>query len=140
MGDLSEMSAANLFVIRDGVATTPDPSQNLLEGITRKVVTNYLREKLGLTVEARAIDRTELYSADEIVVCGTGVGVAWVASLDHRPIGTGKLGRVAAALQAYYDDVTRARVKPPGIDARAVYPPRANVVREDVTVAEAVRV
>ncbi|HEY6234158.1 MAG TPA: branched-chain amino acid transaminase [Candidatus Elarobacter sp.] len=121
-GHVSEATAANVFVVRDGVATTPDLSQNLLEGVTRKVVSRFVREELGLTVDARAIDRTELYEADEIIVCGTGVGIAWTASLDHRTIGTGRIGPVAAKLQAYYDDVTRARITRPDIDARAVYP------------------
>ncbi|HTD35476.1 MAG TPA: branched-chain amino acid transaminase [Candidatus Elarobacter sp.] len=120
-GHVSEMSAANVFVVRDGVATTPDLSQNLLEGVTRKLVTRCLREA-GIPVESRAIDRTELYSADEIVVCGTGVGIAWAKSLDHRTIGTGTIGPVAKRLQAYYDDVTRGRVRHPEIDARPVYP------------------
>jgi branched-chain amino acid aminotransferase len=124
-GHVSEVSAANLFVVRDGVAATPDLSQNLLEGVTRNVVTRFIREDLGVAVHARAIDRTELYEADEIVVCGTGVGVAWTASLDHRTIGTGRIGPVAAAVRAFYDDVTRARVTRPGIDARPVYGPSA---------------
>jgi branched-chain amino acid aminotransferase len=121
-GHVSEASAANLFVLRDGVATTPDPSQNLLEGITRSLVTRYLHDELGLTVESRSIDRTELYSADEILVCGTGVGVAWVQRLDHRTIGSGKMGHVATRLRAFYDDVTRGRLLRPGVDARPVYP------------------
>jgi len=120
-GHVSEASAANLFVVRDGVATTPDISQNLLEGVTRALVTRYLRDELGMAVESRAIDRTELYSADEIVACGTGVGIAWVKSLDHRTIGTGRIGPVAEGLRAYYDDVTRGRIGRPGVDARAVY-------------------
>jgi branched-chain amino acid aminotransferase len=120
-GHVSEVSTANVFVVRDGVATTPDLSQNLLEGVTRKVVTRFIRDELGMTVESRAIDRTELYEADEIVVCGTGVGTAWTASLDHRTIGTGTIGPVAAAVRAFYDDVTRARITRPGIDARPVY-------------------
>ena len=124
-GHVSEVTAANLFVVRDGVATTPDLSQNLLEGVTRKVVTRFMREDLGMAVESRAIDRTELYEADEIIVCGTGVGVTWTASLDHRTVGTGRIGPVATALRAFYDDVTRARITRPGIDARAVYPASA---------------
>jgi branched-chain amino acid aminotransferase len=120
-GHVSEASAANLFVLRDGVATTPDLSQNLLEGVTRALVSRYLNEERGIAVESRAIDRTELYSADEIVICGTGVGIAWVKSIDHRTIGEGTMGPVATGLRAYYDDVTRARVAPAGIDARPVY-------------------
>jgi branched-chain amino acid aminotransferase len=133
-GHVSEASAANLFVLRDGVATTPDLSQNLLEGVTRALVSRYLRDELGIPVESRSIDRTELYSADEILICGTGVGVAWVMSLDHRAIGTGQMGSVAKSLRAFYDDVTRARRTLPGIDARAVYPPAS--ARVDCTTAD----
>jgi branched-chain amino acid aminotransferase len=133
-GHVSEASAANLFVVRDGVATTPDLAQNLLEGVTRKVVTRFIREELGLPVESRSIDRTELYEADEIVLCGTGVGIAWTASVDHRTIGTGRIGPVASKLQAYYDDVTRARVTRDDVDARAVYP---KTVRGEVAAAPA---
>src|SRR5665213_1048964 len=53
-GHVSEASAANLFVLRDGVATTPDLSQNLLEGVTRALVTRYLRDELGMRVDAHA--------------------------------------------------------------------------------------
>jgi branched-chain amino acid aminotransferase len=120
-GHVSEASAANVFVVRGGVATTPDVSQNLLEGVTRGLVTRYLRDELGIAVEARPIDRSELYSADEILVCGTGVGVAWARSLDHRTIGTGRIGPVATQLRAFYDDVTRGRIGRPGLDARRVY-------------------
>ncbi len=120
-GHVSEVSVANLFVVRDGIATTPDPSQNLLEGVTRKLVAGYLRDDVGLTVESRAIDRSELYSADEILLCGTGVGIAWASSLDHRTIGTGRIGPIATQLRAFYDDVTRGRIVRPGLDARAVY-------------------
>jgi len=140
-GHVSEASAANLFVLRDGVATTPDLSQNLLEGVTRALVTRYLRDELGMRVDARSIDRTELYGADEILLCGTGVGVAWVKSLDHRTIGTGTMGSVATSLRTFYDDVTRARTTLPGIDARAVYPAAVPTVRhEEVVPARTVAV
>jgi branched-chain amino acid aminotransferase len=143
-GHVSEASAANLFVVRDGVVTTPDPSQNLLEGITRAIVVHYLRGELGLPVEARAIDRTELYSADEILLCGTGVGIAWVKSLDHRTIGDGAMGPVARRLTAYYDDVTRGRVARDGIEARPVYPAarreRAATYAEEDVAAERIAV
>src|SRR5665213_2066216 len=140
-GHVSEASAANLFVLRDGVATTPDLSQNLLEGVTRALVTRYLRDELGMRVDARSIDRTELYGADEILLCGTGVGVAWGKSLDHRTIGTGTMGSVATSLRTFYDDVTRARTTLPGIDARAVYPAAVPTVRhEEVVPARTVAV
>ena len=134
-GHVSEASAANLFVLRDGVVTTPDLSQNLLEGVTRGLVTRYLQDELGIRVDARSIDRTELYSADEILLCGTGVGIAWVKSIDHRTIGSGAMGSVATRLRAFYDDVTRARRTVPGIDARGVYPQAVPTVRHEEIVA-----
>jgi len=55
-----------------------------------------------MTVEERRIDRTELYAADEIFLCGTGVQVSPVSSVDRRPVGTGKPGPFSMKLQALY--------------------------------------
>ena len=74
-GHVAEGSAENIFVIRKGVLYTPDPSQNILEGITRRSIMQIAREQLGLTVVERAIDRTELLSADELFFTGTAIGV-----------------------------------------------------------------
>ena len=120
-GHVSEGSAANLYMIRGDMAITPDNSQDLLEGITRRVVSRILREELHLGIEYRAIDRTELYSADEIILCGTGVGIAWLRSLDHRRVGTGRLGPVAGELTRIYDDVTRGRRSAFGVELVPVH-------------------
>ncbi len=71
-GHVSEASAANLFVVRDGVVLTPPVSDDILEGITRRAMIE-LCKVLDLPVEVRSIDRSELYIADEIFLCGTGV-------------------------------------------------------------------
>ena len=57
---------------RRGVWVTPPITENILEGITRETMMTLLRDELGQTVVERAIDRTELYSADELFLCGTG--------------------------------------------------------------------
>ena len=67
-------------------------TDNILEGITRRTVLELLRETLGITVVERSIDRTELYLADEAFFCGTGVQIAAITRVDHRPIGTGTHG------------------------------------------------
>jgi branched-chain amino acid aminotransferase len=120
-GHVSESSAANLFVVRDGTVSTPGVAHNLLEGVTRKLVAQIIARELGLPVVERTIDRTELYSADEIIMCGTGVGIAWLRSLDHRIIGTGTAGTVASTVARVYDDVTRGRDTRFGSELRAVH-------------------
>jgi branched-chain amino acid aminotransferase len=65
-GHVCEGSAENIFMVRGGVLYTPDPSQNILEGVTRRAIMTLAREELGLTVVERAIDRSELVVADEI--------------------------------------------------------------------------
>ena len=97
-GHVAEGSAANLFAVRNGVIYTPDPTQNVLEGITRRTVLTLAKDELGLPIGERALDRSELYAADELFFTGTAVGIAFVNSVDHRPIGDGKLGPVARAL------------------------------------------
>ena len=59
---------------------------------------------------ARSIDRSELYIADEIFFCGTGVQIAAITKIDHRPIGTGQMGPLASDLRDVYFDVVRGKV------------------------------
>ena len=122
-GHVSETSAANVFIVRDGVVSTPDASQNLLEGITRRVVKNLIERDLGLRVVERTIDRTELYCTDEVFICGTGVGIAWLRSLDRRTIGDGLMGPVTRAVTDGYHALTRGRALRPDVELRAVYEP-----------------
>ncbi len=101
-GTVSEGSSCNLFVLRNGKLTTPALSEDLLEGLTRNALISMVRDEFGITVEERRIDRTELYAADEIFLCGTGVQVSPVASVDRRPVGTGKPGQFTMKLQELY--------------------------------------
>jgi len=101
-GTVSEGSSCNLFILRNGKLVTPALSEDLLEGLTRNALIEMVREEFGMTVEERRIDRTELYAADEIFLCGTGVQVSPVASVDRRPVGTGKPGPFTMKLQTAY--------------------------------------
>jgi branched-chain amino acid aminotransferase len=109
-GHISEGSAANFFMVRNGVLATPPITANVLEGITRRTVIQLLRDELKIEVQEREIDRTELYLADEAFYCGTGAQISAITAVDHRPIGTGKLGDVTARLRKLYFDVVRGRV------------------------------
>ncbi|GAC1443732.1 MAG: branched-chain amino acid transaminase [Vulcanimicrobiaceae bacterium] len=108
-GHVSEGSAANIFVVKNGAIVTPDPSQNVLEGITRRTLTMLAQDELGLTVAARALDRSELYSADEIFLSGSAAGLAFVRSVDHRLVGDGTMGPVARDLTKLFDGITYGR-------------------------------
>src|SRR5262249_29742703 len=108
-GHVSEASAANVFVIRRGAALTPPVTDNVLEGITRRTILELLSRELGLPVVERPIDRSELTLADEIFLCGTGVQIAAVTPIDHRPVGSGRMGPVVSSLRTLFFDVVRGR-------------------------------
>lgn len=97
-GHVSEATAANFMMVRDGAVITPPVTANLLEGIVRKSLVELARERLSLRVEERNIDRSELYLADEVFFCGTGVQMAAVGSIDHRTISDGAKGPVTREL------------------------------------------
>lgn len=109
-GHISEGSAENLFMVRDGAVITPPVTDNILEGITRQVVIELCREVLNLPVLEREIDRSELYVADEIFFSGTGVQIAAIIEVDRRKVGTGRMGPIVDRLRTLYFDVVRGRV------------------------------
>jgi len=93
----------------NGELVTPAPTENILLGITRDSVIELARRELGRITRERQIDRTELYVADEIFMCGTGAQIAPVISVDHRPVGNGQVGPIASAIKQLYSDVTHGR-------------------------------
>jgi branched-chain amino acid aminotransferase len=107
-GHASEASAANLFVVRDGILLTPPVTDDILEGVTRKAILE-LAEVLGIPYEVRSIDRSEIYVADEMFLCGTGVQLAPVTELDHRPIAGGAIGPITKQLHEAYYAAVRGR-------------------------------
>ncbi len=106
-GHVSEGSAENLFMIVDGQAVTPPVTDDILEGITRKLMMQVLSQDLGMPVVERSIDRTELYTCDELFLCGTGAQVSPVVELDMRKIGDGRVGEVTQEIQQIYFGAVR---------------------------------
>ncbi|MCC6943157.1 MAG: branched-chain amino acid transaminase [Thermomicrobiales bacterium] len=100
-GKIAEGSACNLFIVRDGVLITPPFSSDILEGITRRSVLK-MAEDAGIPTEIREVDRTELYLADEAFFCGTGVQIAWIGTVDGRPIGRGTVGPITKQIQEIF--------------------------------------
>lgn len=108
-GHVAEGSAENIFLVRGNVLYTPDPSQNILEGCTRRSLIEIAQREFDLQVIERSIDRSELYSADEIFLTGTAAGVVHVASVDRRPVGDGAMGPITRSLCTYYEGIMRGR-------------------------------
>lgn len=109
-GHISEGTAMNVFIVRDGELLTPPVYENILEGITRKTVIELAREELGIKVVERSIDRTEAFLSDELFLTGTAAQVSVVTKVDHRVIGTGKIGPITAQLRSLFDDVVHGKI------------------------------
>ena len=100
-GHVSEASAANLFLAMNGSLITPPAADDILVGVTRGAIIE-LASRLGISVAERRVDRTELYVADEMFLCGTGVQVSPVTKVDGRTIGDGKMGEMTRSIQDLY--------------------------------------
>jgi len=107
-GHVSEGSAENIFIVKGGDLITPDPTQNILEGITRRCVITIARD-LGVTVVERAIDRSELYTASEVFFTGSAAGVMPVESIDRRPVGDGRIGKITKDIRDVYERAVRGK-------------------------------
>jgi branched-chain amino acid aminotransferase len=105
-GHVSEGGGANLFMMRDGALVTPPVTADILEGITRDSILQ-LAAELGILVEERQIDRTELYVAEEVFFCGTGAQVAPCVKIDGRAVGDGMIGPVAKKINDLYLGIAR---------------------------------
>ncbi len=106
-GHISEGSGENIFLVIDGKLVTPASQNNILMGITRNTVIELAEKELGIETVHRAIDRSELYFADECFLTGTAAHVTPVSEVDHRKIGNGEIGPITAKLQEMYAKVIR---------------------------------
>ncbi len=86
-GKLAEGSGMNVFLVRDGRMITPDLQQDILDGITRDSVIT-LAKHAGISVEERVVDRSEVWTADEIFLTGTAAGLASVTRIEHQTFPT----------------------------------------------------
>ncbi|WP_028949930.1 branched-chain amino acid transaminase [Sulfurihydrogenibium subterraneum] len=109
-GFVSEGSAENIFIVRDGKLITPPVSDDILEGITRKAVID-IASDLGISVIERSLARTELYVADEVFFCGTGAQISPVIEIDGRKIGSGTVGEITKKIKDIYFDAVRGKVE-----------------------------
>lgn len=107
-GMVSEGSAENIFMIRDGVLITPPVTASVLEGIVRKSIIQIARDQ-GLEVIERDIARAELYIADELFFTGTGAQVAWISEVDRRMIAEGHIGPITDKLRKIFLEIVTGK-------------------------------
>lgn len=105
-GKAGEGSVSNLMMVRDGTLVTPPVSGDILEGINRRAILE-LAHDLGVPVVEREIDRTELYVADELFLCGTRMQIAWIAAVDRRQVGDGHQGPITTRLAEHFEGAVR---------------------------------
>ncbi len=108
---VSEGSAMNIFMVKNGILSTPPLVDDILEGITRNTIIEIAKDELDLEVVQRSIDRTELYTAHELFFCGTGAQISPIGTVDKRKVGDGKLGEVTRKLQALYFKIVKNHVE-----------------------------
>ncbi len=109
-GRVSEGAGENLFIVRRGVISTPPVYSSILEGITRDTVITLAKEA-ALAIEERPIDRSELYTAEEVFFTGTASEVEPILEIDGRKIRDGEPGRVTRQLKAAYSQAVRGDSK-----------------------------
>ena len=103
-GKVCEGSAANIMMLRNDTLVTPPLTADVLEGITRRSILEIAQE-MGIAVEERNIDKSELFIADELFFCGTGAQIKGIGRVDHRPIGDGATGPLTKQLFSTFKDI-----------------------------------
>lgn len=106
-GKVAEAPGACVFLVRRGEVITPSVTSGILESITRDTAIRLCRERLGLTVIEREVDRTELYVADEVFCCGTAAEVTPILSVDRIALRSNGMGPITRQLDRLYHDIVR---------------------------------
>lgn len=108
-GYVSEGSGANVFIVKNGELLTPGYSSDILDGVTRSHVMRLARD-LGIPVHERTIARGELYTADEMFFCGTGVEITPIGRVDHVHIGDGEPGPMTTRIRERFQQSVRGKL------------------------------
>jgi len=110
-GYVSEATGDNIFIIKDGVITTPPVYAGILKGVTRDSVIDLARQE-GITVQEELFHLIDVYSADECFLTGTAAELIPIIALDSRKIGDGKPGPVFKKLLAKFHEYVKTEGEP----------------------------
>ena len=109
-GMVSEASAENIFIVKDGMLITPPTTAGALQGVTRDSVLEIAKHN-SVPYQIADITRDELYTADEVFLTGTAAGIKPVIEVDKRLVGDGEVGVVTRELQRLYEEVVMGNDK-----------------------------
>jgi branched-chain amino acid aminotransferase len=109
-GYVSEGSGENIFIVNNGLVTTPPVTAGILEGITRDSVMTLLRDHDHRVLEAN-VTRSDLYYADEVFFTGTAAEVTPVREVDDRPVGDGRPGSVTRQAQDLFHQAVTGQLE-----------------------------
>ncbi|WP_255988751.1 aminotransferase class IV [Chitinolyticbacter albus] len=111
-GWLTEGAASNLFVVKDGVITTPAPSTRMLTGITYDVMIELARAH-GLPLQIRDVSEVEVRNADELWLTSSSKEILAIVALDGNPVGNGVPGPIYLTMYTHYQEAAQARRNTP---------------------------
>lgn len=103
-GQLTEGSSSNAYIVKDGKVITPIQDNQILPGITRRIILDSLRADGSIEVEERIVTMDEVRDADEIWVSSSSKEIAPVTQLDGNPVGNGEIGEVWEKAFRIYTD------------------------------------
>ena len=106
-GHVCEGTGENIFLAHGDRLVTPSLESNVLPGITRATIIHLATKELGIAVEERVVDRSELYTADEVFLTGTAAHIQGVGRVDQRLVGDGNMGPLTLQLQKIYSSLVR---------------------------------
>ena len=109
-GRLTEASASNVFIVRDGVVLTPPQDNLVLPGITCDVVIEIARAR-EFQLEVRPVSEAEVRGADEIWITSSTKEVLAVTTFDGKPVGDGKPGPLLRRMHALYQQFKQEHVR-----------------------------
>ena len=108
-GTISEGAGSCIFLVKKNKLITPNTSSSILESITRDTILNFA-PSLGFKVEERSVDRTEIYLADEVFMCGTAAEITPITSIDQFTIGNGSVGPTTSMLLEKYHEILSGKI------------------------------
>jgi D-alanine transaminase len=103
-GELTEASACNVYIVKDGVIATPETDHQILPGITRMLLIEILRADGSLPVEERSVTLDELHNADEVWISSSTKEIAPVIMVDGQPVGDGQVGDIWVQAQTLFTE------------------------------------
>ncbi len=112
-GKISESPGSCIFMVRNGKLVTPNNTSSILESITRDTVISIAKDILNIDVEEREVDRTELYLADELFLCGTAIEIKSITSIDKIELKDPDKDSITSRIYKEFLDIVYSRSPDP---------------------------